>query len=81
MQSVELFVVLAVAAFHFAIVSWGVWPYEFVADAQFLQGLLKECKAVRTSGKKPVGKLCTVVCLHAFNAERELLHYMEKKHR
>ena len=59
----------------------GIWPYEFVADAQFLQGLLKECKPFRTFRKQPVGKLCTVVRLHAFNEERELLHYMKKENR
>ena len=80
-QSVELFVVLAVAAFHFAVMPRSIRSYEFVADAQFLQGLLKERKAVRTSGKEPVGKLCAVVRLHAFNEERELLHDMEKEHR
>ena len=43
-QSVKLFVVLAVAAFHFAVMPRSIRPYEFVADAQFLQGLLKERK-------------------------------------
>ena len=36
MQSVELFVVLAVTALHFTVVPWGIWPYHFVTDAQFL---------------------------------------------
>ena len=80
-QSVEFFFVFAVAAFHLAIVFWCIWPYEFVAVAQFLQGLLKECKPFRTFRKQPVGKLCTVVRLHAFNEERELLHYMKKENR
>lgn len=33
---VEFFVVLTVAALYFAVVSWGVGPYELVTDAQFL---------------------------------------------
>lgn len=79
MGSIETLIVLSVAAFHFAIVSWGIGADYFVADTMLLQMNLKHGGFISVCGKA-VGKFCAVIRLDAFNGKRECFYQMFYEH-
>lgn len=79
MRSVELFVILAVAAFDLTVVPGGVRTDELVSNAQFLQRLFKKGLASGIGGVQAVGEFGAVICLNAFNGERKLLDHMAEE--
>ena len=46
MRSIEFLIILAVAAFDLAVVSWRVGLDQLVKDAKLLAGLFKQRKAI-----------------------------------
>ena len=62
---VESLLVFAVAAFYFAVVAGCVGADQLVPDSKTCGGQLKACEPVLLVGRKTVGKLNTIVCLHA----------------
>ena len=56
-RSVEFLIVFAVTALNLAVVAGSVRPYEFVLDAEFGKGFLKERRTVRFGIVQPVGEL------------------------
>ena len=67
MGGIEALLVLPVAAFHLAIVSWCIGLNEFVADTQLSSGFLKESGQVLLAVGKAVGKLKAVIRLDTFH--------------
>lgn len=65
----ETFLVFTVAAFHLAVVPWGVRPYQFMPYTQPHRGSFKEGRRIPLTPGKAVGKLKTVVGLYAFNPD------------
>ena len=65
MGGIETFVILPVAAFHFAVMSGRIWTNQLVPDAVALQMCLEERRLVFV-GCKAVGEFCSVVRLDAF---------------
>lgn len=80
MSGIETLIVLAVASFHFAIVPWSKWAYEFMPDAMFHESHLKDGWFIRTAIRtEAFGKFLSIICLNAFNAARESLYQMFQK--
>lgn len=77
--SVEVFIVLAVAAFDLAVVSGGIRSDEFVADAQLGQGRFKEGGQMLLASDKAIGELGTIVGLNALNEEGEFFNTVSDK--
>ena len=67
MRSIELLIVLAVAAFNLTIVPGSEWTDELVADSQISQSFLEQRGFLDPIGAKMVGKFWSVVGLDAFN--------------
>lgn len=67
MRSIELLIVLAVAAFHFTVMSGSKRTNELVADSQIGQGFLKQRGFLGPIGDKTVGKFWAVIGLNTLN--------------
>ncbi len=63
---VETFLVFPMAAFHLAVVAWGVRTDQFVADAQLPQSIFKKSRSVAV-GREPVGELQSIIGLNTFH--------------
>ena len=68
---VETLLVLAVAPFHLTVMSGCVWADQFVDDAQFGSGFIKQGFGVASLRMEAVGELKTVVGLNALYRELE----------
>ena len=79
MGSVELFIILAVTALHFSIVSWGVRPDELVSDAKALKLFFKECRFITPPWEQSVGEFSAVVRLDALDGKGELFDHMSQE--
>ncbi len=66
---IETFLVLAVAAFHFAIMSGRVGTDEFVTDAQISSRFLEKWAGIPLAVRKTVSELKTVVGLDTFHPD------------
>ena len=67
MGVVETFLVFAVAAFHLAVVPWGVRADQLVTDAFAGQRCFKQSRNIALAVREAVGKLKAVVCLNALD--------------
>lgn len=65
--SIELLVVLAVAAFNFTVMSGSKGTNELVANAQLSQGFLKQRGFLGPNGAKTIGKFWAVIGLNTLN--------------
>ena len=75
---VESLLVFAVTAFYFAVVARCVGANQLVQDPKACSGQLKACEPVLLVGRKTVGKLNAIVCLHALYPHTtafELCHF------
>ena len=79
MCGVEIFIVLAVTALHFAVVPGRVGPDEFMTDAQLFQCHLKERLFLCALRVEPVGELGAIVRLDTLNGIGELLRTVADK--
>ena len=66
---VKAFLVLAVAALHFAVVARRVGPDELVADTQLGSGGLKQGGQIAPAVGETIGKFKAVIRLDAFHAD------------
>ena len=64
---VKAFLVLPVAALHFAVVAWGIGTDELVADAEPGSGSLKQCGQIPLGIRKTIGELKAIICLNTFH--------------
>ena len=81
MRGMKAFVILAMTAFYFPIVSWGKGTNLFVLDAQFLSFTLKTSKIfVKTCFSESFSEFGAIICLHTFNRHRESLNEMHQKY-
>lgn len=62
---IETLLILAVTAFHFAIVSWRIGADQFVANPEACSRLLKKSWQVFFAVGETVGKLKAIVSLNA----------------
>ena len=62
-SGIKVFVVLAVATFHLAVVPWSVRTNELVPDATLFERTLKQCEVVVFRTAKTLGELKAVVGL------------------
>ena len=76
MTSIEVFVVLTMAALDLAIVSRREDLNELMLDTELFKRFLKERRPHRFGAVHPVRELRAVVGLDAFDRVRELLHAM-----
>lgn len=79
MAGVKFLVVLAVAAFDFAVVSGSKWPDPFVLNTQPGERVFKERQRLGFTVTQPIGEFKTVVCLNALNGIRKFLNHMQEK--
>ena len=80
MGGIEFFIVLAVTAFDLAVMPGCIRPDQFVPNPQTLKLSFKKSGFTITFGKQSVCKLCTIVCLYAFNGKGELFDNMAQEH-
>ncbi len=66
---IEAALILAVAAFYFAVVSRGIGTDQLVPNAQIGGCFLKERDNFALGLRETVGKLKAVICLDAFDAK------------
>ena len=66
---VKAFMVLPVAALHFAVVAWCVGTDELVADTQLSSGGFKESRQVSAAVGKTIGKFKAIVSLDALHTD------------
>ena len=66
---VKAFLILAVAALHFAVVARRIGPDELVADTQLGGGGLKQSREIPLAVGKTVGELKSIVSLDTFHAD------------
>lgn len=66
---VKAFLVLPVAALHFAVVAGCVWADELMADAQLGSGFLKQCRQIPLAVGEAVGELKAIVRLNALYSD------------
>ena len=66
---IEAFLILAVAALHFAVVARRVGSDEFVADTQVGGGSLKQSREIPLAVGKSVGKFKAIIRLDTFHAD------------
>ena len=78
-RSVEVFIVLAMAALDLAVMARCVDPDELVPDPQLVERFLKERRTLRFGAGHPGRELRTIVRLDAFDHIGELLHAMADK--
>ena len=79
MRSVEVFVILAMAALNFTVMPWGKRSDAFVLDAKLRQGALEQRG---TNDSRTVHFICkfrSVVSLDTFNRIRKALDTMSDK--
>lgn len=69
MAGVKALLILTVAAFNLPIVPWGVWTDQFMPDAQFGGGFLKQSRQVTLTAGEAIGKLGTVVRLDTLHLD------------
>ena len=67
--AIETLLVFSVAAFHFAVMSWGIRTNKFVADAELCQRCLKQSWFVAVFGVQSVCELEAVICLHTLHMD------------
>ena len=78
MGGIKAFVVFAVAAFHFPVMSWRIGADELVGDPVLLQMLLEQGRLIPVRGET-VCKYRAVIGLDAFDPVRESLHQVIHK--
>ena len=66
---VKAFLILAVAALHFAVVARRIGADELVADTQLCGGGLKQSREIPLAVGKTVGELKSIVSLDTFHAD------------
>ena len=66
---VETLLVFAVAAFHFAVVSWRIGADQLVSDSKPCCRQFKACGQASFAVGETVGKLKPIVCLDAFDLD------------
>ena len=66
---VETLLILSVAAFHFAIVSWRVRTDQFVSDPQGLRGGFKESREILFAVREAVGELKSIIRLNTLHLD------------
>ena len=74
MDSIEVFVVFAMAALHLPIMSGSERFNAFVLNTKPIQCNFKERFPVGALRVEPIGKLRAVVCLDTFNGIREAFY-------
>lgn len=80
MGGIKPFLVLPVAPFCFAIVSWCKRAYQLVSYAMLFQVYLEKGRLVRTAiGAETFGKFLPIVGLNTFNGEWERLYQVFQK--
>ena len=79
MGSVEFFVILAVAALHFAVVSRCIWADEFVADTKALKLFFKERRLGASFLEQTVGEFAAVVRLDTLDGKGEFFDHMAQE--
>ena len=67
MAAIETFLVFAVAALNFPVMSGSIGPNELVLNAQSEGGCFKKRRNVVLACRETIGKLEAVVCLNTFN--------------
>lgn len=80
MRGVELLVILAVTAFHLAIMSGRIRANQLVANPETRQLLLKQRGCISSLWQKALCKFCAVVCLNAFNGVGKSLNHVPEEH-
>ena len=79
MRSIEFFIVLTVASFHFSVVPGRVGPDELMPNVMLLQSFFKQGLFVRVLGVEAVGKFRAIVGLDTLNGKGKALYAMENK--
>ena len=69
MGVVETLLILTVAAFHLAVVSWGIRSNQLVTNAFACKRSFEQRRDIALAVGKPVGKLKTVVCLNTLDLD------------
>jgi hypothetical protein len=77
--SVEILIILAVAAFYLPVVTRRENFDELVADTQFFKRALKESRPFFLGAVHPSREFCAVIRLDALDGIRELLYAMPDK--
>ena len=73
---IETLLILAVTAFHFAIVSWRIGFNQLMLNAQFTKCFLEQSLLFCSSCAKPICEFKSIVSLDAFNDIRKRLDYV-----
>ena len=81
MRGIELFIILAVTALYFTIVTRSERFDQLVPNAEFFAGFFKERLTRSFIGVEAIRKLGSVVCLNTFDQVREFLEAMSEKER
>lgn len=77
MRCIKTFIVLAVAAFYFAVVAWRERTDQFVPDPMFCQTYLEDGRFVRTTTRaETLCELLAIIRLDAFDRAWERLYKM-----
>ena len=79
-RSIEILIIFSMTALHFTVVAGRVRTDEFVLDAEFGKGFLKESRAVGFGTVQPVGELRTVIGLDALNGIGKFLNNMAQEY-
>ena len=79
MISIKIFIVFAVATFHFAIVPWREYSDFLMAYAELCQRFFKHRQRFLLAVSHFIGKLKSVVCLYALDRIRNFLDNMFEK--
>ena len=81
-SGIKVFVVLAVATFHLAVVPWSVWANQFVLHSTLFERTLKQREIVGLRTAKTLGELKAVVgldTLHLNALFRKMLYDVQRK--
>ena len=80
MCGIKAFIILPVAAFHFAIVPGCIGTYQFMSYPMFLKAKLEKGGPVRAAmGTETSGKLLPVICPDTLNGTGKSLYQMFQK--
>ena len=77
MSCVKVVIILAVRAFHFAVMAWGERSDQLMLNLSLFERALKERKIVRRRAAEAFGELKPIVGLNALDGKAEALKVLE----
>ena len=77
MSCVKVLIILAMRAFHFAVMAWGERSDQLMLNLSLFERALKERKIVRRRAAETFGELKPVVGLDTFDGKAETLKVIE----